>query len=319
MQKVRQDLCQKADSAVRNHVQLQLPLFMDLISIGFPSDFHLVSIVKNPFMWHTRNRRKCLSRAFESQLSLHFSSRGYPLEENLPFLAAQGPSGQHFRVDLTKDRITIGRLELYNDVALEPDPQHLITRKAHCILERDAAGWWVIDNGSLNRTFLRRESAIEMVLGRAGLQDGDSVLILGELTGSGHPCYWEFTFRDPMGTRPITPLAVAAYLEYGWIQAKLFLVSGSKRQEIPDLRPQEHKLIRYMDQRNRANTNVPVMCTSEELLAAVWGEESPMAETELAHLVWELRQKLEPNPKKPRFLETVRGLGYRLVSRSLGK
>ena len=140
MQKVRQDLYQKADSAVRNHVQLQLPLFMDLVSIAFPSDFHLVSIVRSSLIWHSRSRRKRLSRAFERQLSLHLSSREVPLEENLPFLAAQGPSGQHFRVDLTKDRITIGRLELFNDVALEPDPQHLITRKAHCILERDAAG-----------------------------------------------------------------------------------------------------------------------------------------------------------------------------------
>lgn len=237
------------------------------------------------------------------------------MEEDLPFLDVSGPSGQHFRVDLTKDRITIGRLELFNDVALEPDPQHLITRKIHCSLERDASGWWVVDNGSLNRTFRRRESEIEVVQGRARLEDWNSVLILGKLTESGEPSYWELTFRDPMGTRPSMQLPVLAYLEYDWIQAKLFRVSGPKRQEIQDLRPQEHKLIRYMDQRNRANGNVPVMCTSEELLAAVWGEEALHTDTDLAHLVWELRQKLEPNPKEPRFLETVRGLGYRLVTR----
>jgi hypothetical protein len=28
-----------------------------------------------------------------------------------------------------------------------------------------------------------------------------------------------------------------------------------------------------MDQHNRANGNVPVMCTYEELLGAIWGEE----------------------------------------------
>jgi hypothetical protein len=120
-------------------LSLSLP-YPDLISIGFPSDLHRLSMVKNPFMWHSRSRRKRLSRAFERQLSLHLSSREVPLEEFLPFLEVHGPSGQHFRVDLTKDRITIGRLDLFNDVALEPDPQHLITRKAHCILERDAAG-----------------------------------------------------------------------------------------------------------------------------------------------------------------------------------
>src|SRR5262249_22080780 len=140
-----------------------------------------------------------------------------------------------------------------------------------------------------------------------------------KLTESGDPSYWELTFRDPMGTRPTLQLLVPAYLEYDWIQAKLFRVSSSKRQEILNLRPQEHKLIRYMDQRNRANDNVPVMCTNEELLAAVWGEEALHTETDLAHLVWELRKKIEPNPKEPCFLETVRGLGYRLVSRSSRK
>ncbi len=237
------------------------------------------------------------------------------MEELLPFLEVSGPSGQHFRVDLTKERITIGRFDLFNDVALEPDPQHLISRKAQCSLERDAAGWWVVDNGSLNRTLRRRESDIQVVQGRAHLEDGDCMLILGALTESGKPSYWELTFRDPLGTRPSPHQPVPAYLEYDWIQAKLFRVSGTKRQEIQDLRPQEHKLIRYMDQHNRANDNVPVMCTSEELLAAIWGEEALHTETDLAHLIYELRKKLEPDPKEPRFLETVRGLGYRLVTR----
>jgi hypothetical protein len=236
------------------------------------------------------------------------------MEELFPFLEVSGPSGQRFRVDLTKDRITIGRFDLFNDVALEPDPQHLISRKAQCSLERDTSGWWVVDNGSLNRTLRRRESDIEVVQGRAQLEDGDCVLILGTLTEAGKPSYWELTFRDPLGTRPAMQLPVLAYLEYDWIQAKLFRVSGTKRQEIQDLRPQEHKLIRYMDQRNRANDTVPVMCTSEELLTVVWGEETLHTETDLVHLIYELRKKLEPDPKEPRFLETVRGLGYRLAT-----
>jgi hypothetical protein len=152
------------------------------------------------------------------------------------------------------------------------------------------------------------------VLGRAHLVDGDCILILGKLTESGDPFYWELTFRDPMGTQPTIHLLMGSYLQYDWIQAKLFQVISSKRQEILDLRPQEHKLIRYMDHRNRANNYVPVMCPSEELLTAIWGEEAPHTETDLAHLVWELRKKLEPNPKEPRFLVTVRGLGYRLVT-----
>jgi hypothetical protein len=235
----------------------------------------------------------------------------------LPFLDIAGPDGQQFQAELAKDRVTIGRFAQFNDVALEPDPQQLITRKGHCALERDANGWWVVDNGSVNRTFVRRGTAVEVVHGRAPLSEGESIRILGKLTEAGEPLYWELTFNDPLGTRPAGQAPALAYLEYDWIQARLFRIDGTSRQEIHDVRPQEHKLIRYMDQRNRANGGVPVMCTYEELLLAIWGEEPDHTETEVTHLIWELRRKLEPDPKEPRFLETVRGLGYRLVTRAL--
>ena len=106
----------------------------------------------------------------------------------------------------------------------------------------------------------------------------------------------------------------SSYLEYDWLQAKLFVTDGTHHVEIKSLRPQEHKLIRYMDQRNRTNGSVPVMCTFEELLAAVWGDEPAHVEAEVNRLIYDLRHKIEPNPKDPRFLETVRGLGYRLVT-----
>jgi DNA-binding response OmpR family regulator len=70
-----------------------------------------------------------------------------------------------------------------------------------------------------------------------------------------------------------------------------------------------------MDQRNRANGNVPVMCSYEELIAAVWGDEINHIEAEVNHLIYELRQKVEPDTTEPRFLQSVRGLGYRLETR----
>lgn len=238
------------------------------------------------------------------------------MEQLLPSLEVRGPDGQHFRVELTKDRITIGRFAAYNDIGLEPDPQQLITRKVHCFVERDNEGWWIVHNGSMNPTFIRRHADREMVHGRALLGEGESILLVGKLVEGGDPLYWELTFSDPLGTKPTGYQPPPVTLEYDWLQAKLFRVDGRVRQEIPDLRPQEHKLIRYMDQRNRANDNVPVMCTYEELLAALWGEEAHHTENDINHLVWELRKKLDPDPKEPKFLETVRGLGYRLVTRS---
>src|SRR5437016_6167102 len=124
------------------------------------------------------------------------------LDTLLPFLEVSGPDGQQFRVELAHDRVTIGRFEQFNDVALEPDPQQLITRKVHCAIERDADGWWVVDNASINRTFVRRGSVVEAVHGRASLTEGDSIRILGTLTETGDPCIWVLDLRDTCGHRP---------------------------------------------------------------------------------------------------------------------
>src|SRR5262249_40454062 len=146
-------------------------------------------------------------------------------DELHPFLDVTGPDGQQFHMELTKDSVTIGRFEQFNDIALKPDPQQLITRKMHCAVERDKEGWWVIDNGSVNRTFVRRGSHVEAVAGRARLNEGDCIRILGKLTEAGGHLYWELTFSDPLGTRPApgqTPHD--SYLEYDWIQARLFCI-----------------------------------------------------------------------------------------------
>ena len=242
------------------------------------------------------------------------------MRPDLPYLEITGPENQQFTCELTKERLSVGRLTDLNDIALEPAPQQLVTRMAHCSIERFSGGWWVVDNGSVNKTFLRIADSVKIVEGRAPLSDGDAILILGKLTDEGKPIYWELNFRDPMKTFRAEVAPHLAYLEYDWIQARLYRVEGQNRSEINDLRPQEHKLVRYMDQRNRANGNVPVMCTYDELIKAIWGDEDfGHTENEINRLVWELRQKFEPDQKEPRFLETVRGLGYRLVTRPLTK
>ncbi len=134
------------------------------------------------------------------------------MDKFLPFLDVSGPDGQQFHVELANDRVTIGRFEQFNDVALEPDPQQLITRKVHCAVERDTHGWWVVDNGSVNRTCVRRDMTVEVVLGRALLQEGDSIRILGKLTETGEPCYWDLTFSDPLWTQPARRVQHIAYL-----------------------------------------------------------------------------------------------------------
>ncbi|MGB3717462.1 MAG: winged helix-turn-helix domain-containing protein [Candidatus Promineifilaceae bacterium] len=235
----------------------------------------------------------------------------------MPRLDVQGPEGQHFKLEANTDRVTIGRFGEHNDIGLEPDPQQLVSRMRHCTVEREAGVWWVIDNGSVNKTFLCRDETVQVVDGKAILSDGDSIRILGRLTEEGEPYYWQITFHDPLRTQPAEIISDLAFLHYEWIQAKLYRFDGRARQEIVGLRPQEHKLIRFMDQRNRANDYVPVMCTYVELIEAVWGDDAyGHTESDINRLVWELRQKIEIDQKEPQFLQVVRGLGYRLVSRA---
>ncbi|MBN1428914.1 MAG: winged helix-turn-helix domain-containing protein [Anaerolineae bacterium] len=235
-------------------------------------------------------------------------------ETLLPELEVQSPEGETFVVKLEKDRITIGRFRAFNDVGLEPDPQQLVTRKAHCAIEHEANAWYVVDNGSVNRTFIKRGSDVEIVNGRTMVNDGDVIRVLGRFTEEGEALYWNLIFRDPMKTQPFGITSNQICLAYDWVQAKLFRLEGPHRYEISNMRPQEHKLIRYMEQRNRANGDVPVMCSYEELTTAIWGDEPDHTEAEVNHLVYELRQKIEVDPKAPCFLQPVRGLGYRLVT-----
>jgi hypothetical protein len=132
----------------------------------------------------------------------------------LPVLEIHGPNGETSVVDLAKDHVSIGRFRELNDIGLEPDPQQLVTRKTHCILEHEGDTRWLIDNGSVNRTFVRRDSSVEVVNGRVTIQDGDAIRILGLLTEDGQPLYWELIFSDPLKTNRVVEGQTTIHLEY---------------------------------------------------------------------------------------------------------
>lgn len=232
-----------------------------------------------------------------------------------PILEICSPEGEQTRRELTQDRITIGRYAQMNDIGLEPDPQNYVTRKAHCILERGSDAWWLIDKRGVNKTFVVRNGQPEMVVERQQLLDGDTIRILGRVLENGDTLYWELTFRDPLQTQrgPHNPLYIC--LDYDWKQARLFRLMEGRREEIEGLRPQEHKLIRYMDECNRQNGGGAVLCSYDDLIRALWGDEVNHTQAEINHLVYETRKTIEADPKQPRFLQTVPGLGYRFEPR----
>ena len=74
-----------------------------------------------------------------------------------------------------------------------------------------------------------------------------------------------------------------------------------------ELSAREFHLLRYFIE-NRGST-----VSREKLLNEVWGyNATPSTRTVDVHIAW-LRQKLEANPRHPRYILTVHGLGYKFV------
>jgi two-component system alkaline phosphatase synthesis response regulator PhoP len=74
-----------------------------------------------------------------------------------------------------------------------------------------------------------------------------------------------------------------------------------------ELSAKEFHLLRYFIEHRGATIS------RDELLTEVWGYQAmPSTRTVDVHVAW-LRQKLEPNPRLPRYILTMHGLGYKFA------
>ncbi|MGE4018124.1 MAG: response regulator transcription factor [Pyrinomonadaceae bacterium] len=74
-----------------------------------------------------------------------------------------------------------------------------------------------------------------------------------------------------------------------------------------ELSAMEFKLLQYLI------ANRGLVHSRDHLLDEVWGYDAmPTTRTVDVHIAW-LRQKLEQNPRKPRFILTVHGMGYKFA------
>ena len=102
--------------------------------------------------------------------------------------------------------------------------------------------------------------------------------------------------QSPEGTFQFGPVRVDFRSTQVFRDGKLLEISA-----------REFKLLRYFIE-HRGTT-----LSRDDLLNAVWGYDAmPFTRTVDVHVAW-LRQKIEPNPRHPRFILTVHGMGYRFV------
>jgi len=81
-----------------------------------------------------------------------------------------------------------------------------------------------------------------------------------------------------------------------------------RKNKAVELSAMEFKLLQFLIE------NPGTVHSRDSLLDAVWGyDATPTTRTVDVHIAW-LRQKLEENPRHPKFIQTVHGLGYKFAN-----
>ena len=111
-----------------------------------------------------------------------------------------------------------------------------------------------------------------------------------------------------MRRAPIRPAAQNGSLDFGSIHVDLMGTEATRDGKPVDLSAREFQLLRYFVE-HRGTT-----LSRDELLKQVWGYSADMYTRTVDVHVAGLRQKLEEDPKQPKFILTVQGLGYKFKS-----
>ena len=61
-------------------------------------------------------------------------------------------------------------------------------------------------------------------------------------------------------------------------------------------------------------SNPGIVLTREQIFEAVWNMESDTCHSSVANVIYNLRKKIEPDSRKPTYIKTVLGIGYKFAS-----
>jgi len=108
-------------------------------------------------------------------------------------------------------------------------------------------------------------------------------------------------------TAPAPPPASADSYQFDSIKIDYRRAEVERDGEKIELSAKEFQLLRYFIEHREATLS------RDELLNEVWGYDAmPTTRTVDVHVAW-LRQKLEPNPRHPQYIQTIHGMGYKFV------
>lgn len=61
-------------------------------------------------------------------------------------------------------------------------------------------------------------------------------------------------------------------------------------------------------------SNPGIVLTRTQIFEAVWNMESESCQSSVANVIYNLRKKIEPDSRKPIYIKTVLGMGYKFAS-----
>ena len=103
-------------------------------------------------------------------------------------------------------------------------------------------------------------------------------------------------------------MQLPSHASFGEVEVDFLRYVASRGGAIVEMTRKEFALLRFLVARSGE------VVTRDELLNEVWGYEAyPISRTVDNHVAG-LRAKLETDPARPRFIQTVHGVGYKFVS-----
>ncbi len=214
-----------------------------------------------------------------------------------PLLVIRRPDASITEIEWIRPTLAIGR-DGANDIIID----HPLASRRHARLEHNENGYFVCDLESTNGTYLNGER----IEGTHPLHNQDRIWIADT----------EIVFNDPEATQK-GPLPIEILKRVRAAEEALRVDSRAKEVYIngrllePPLTVKEFQLLELL------YTHKGQVISKDEIAHNVWDYEV-YDYNAIDALVYRLRQRIEHDPSNPRFLVTVRGFGYKLITQPEG-
>ena len=214
-----------------------------------------------------------------------------------PTLIVQHQNSGDHELQWEQPVLTIGR-DPANDLVID----HKLASRRHARFEQDESGFYIRDLDSTNGTYLNGQR----IEGAQILRNNDEVWVAETV----------IVFRDPEATMKGTPPPVVRHRAVEPVEelrvdskAKEVLLRGKRLD--PPLTAKEFQLLELLYKHKGE------VISKEGIAQGVWDYEV-YDYNAIDALVYRLRHRIEADPSNPKYLVTVRGFGYKLLTGEAG-